>query len=191
MYYISIRNVKCCYFWLPSNLAQYRLQYTLGLGPRLENRAGTKVGKQGWDQGWKTVCEALSVKMNGYLKVRTCFYQCSFYFDWPSKLDYCFITSTSLVPVAVSTLAKCTCEGLNIRTFSQPYSIEYTFILFLLSILTWTMPTVLKAGVTSTVLIKGIWPLVLSYEGYDLLCWVKRGATPTVLIKGVWPLVLS
>ena len=60
----------------------------------------------GCDKGCKTTFESLSAKMNEYSKVRTCFYQCCSYLDgyrMPPKLDYCFITSTSLVSVAVST----------------------------------------------------------------------------------------
>ena len=59
-------------------------------------RAGTKVAKQHSKQ-----------KQTGkYSKVRMYFYQIALTFigyTMPPKLDYCFITSTSLVPVAVST----------------------------------------------------------------------------------------
>ena len=58
----------------------------------------------GWDEGWKTTFEASSANMNECLKVHVFINVALTLVGYrkPPKLDYCFITSTSVVPVTVS-----------------------------------------------------------------------------------------
>ena len=71
-----------------------RIIFSLGLGRRLQNNIRSFVSKN------KRIFESSHV----FLLI---FYQCCSYplidYRMPPKLDYCFITSTSLVSVAVST----------------------------------------------------------------------------------------
>ena len=86
-------------------IQQKSYKYVLGLGQRWQNNIRSFVSKN------ERIFEGLHVFLTLFINVALTLIA----YRMPPKLDYCFVTSTSLVPVAVSTW---TGKRENLATYS-------------------------------------------------------------------------